>query len=1049
MQPTPQTVRITSPVDGISGTTLYSAIDGAAGASPAPGPRVAVIARMHGNEPVGDPVLDRLAVLAPRHLVRGSLLAVRANEVAAAIGARHSAGGSDLNRMWDASTHARLASQPLASLSYEEPRSLELFPLLMACDAVLDLHSTSRPAAPFLVMRDDQDHARIARRLGVERLITGLHENAILSGGVSANVGLHPAERGPRLGFTFEAGQHTDPENGLRAWDVTERLLAELGIWDREPSQATGRSEVYEVTERFRQASAGAAPYRFVGYEGGEAGGGRHGLPARQLHSFEELQADEVVLRRGRSEVVRARSPFTMLMPAPATPPGTDLYYVAQPRRGGLANGVPRTDEQARIEATAIERMLDLMADDEFERGSTWVAFDARRLFDLCASVVGRTLRLDRDDPHRRIVVMGRGDVGGVEAERRAGHRYRDAMRAAIADGMPIERIQLLRGAPLAWLDALTGHGMLAQLEQRRRNQPDGPPVRMRLSLRQPHTASLLVTGDPELALRTGDTRHVRVALLVEAATVEPDGASARVRVVRAGLVSTRREVLTAASNLLSTLRREHSSLVHLGMNEDPAIARLLLPDDALEAVADAEALAALRASLYRVQLRLWSDQLRTELPEPVPLATEAEVGGWLARTMAATGILDPVALHRLVVRPATNATGWVADPAAVQEVYDEVHREVESPPPLVAVGTVPIPTPPQPLFASELCADDLERWVSWKRFVRGVEVVPDTRGKDLDLVFRGAEIRDRLIRWYAEARARAAERPGEVKVVIAGDGLNPTRDQLGDAFELYRAHRALVLDPNLHFLRIQHAQGTHLSWMKDLLLTLALRPPGSQPMSLQFEVEHGASVSVILVLERDTDSPVRSWSLDGWEVTHSAVILSDLEARGANDYKVGLFTEGGLGRSGNANYELLHFGRAHCEGLLSQGGTRVGGVGAVTTDRLEEALVVQISRWIERARVWRRSSQTTPSDPDERGVWVAQRLGLSDGRLARAIGVQMETGTPALRAARELWAHEPIWPGAGFPALDGPVGPAPSGPGEGRFGSSGGLSSVGGNGDA
>ncbi len=139
---------------------------------------------------------------------------------------------------------------------------------------------------------------------------------------------------------------------------------------------------------------------------------------------------------------------------------------------------MPRTDDEARCEATAIERMLDLLADDEFERGATWVAFDSRRLFDLCATIVGRTLRLDPGDPHRRITVMGRGDAAGHATRRRErarlGQRYREAMRTAIADGLPIERIQLLRGAPLAWLDALTSPGML-ELMSRRRADRAGP----------------------------------------------------------------------------------------------------------------------------------------------------------------------------------------------------------------------------------------------------------------------------------------------------------------------------------------------------------------------------------------------------------------------------------------------------------------------------------------------------------------------------------------------------------------------------------------------
>ena len=181
---------------------------------------------------------------------------------------------------------------------------------------------------------------------------------------------------------------------------------------------------------------------------------------------------------------------------------------MTQPRHGGLAEGVDRPDGQAIVEALAIERMLDLLADDEFERGSTWVAFDSTRIFDLCASIVGRSTRLPEGHPHRRIIVMGRGDVAGDETERRAGQRYRQAMRFAIANGLSMERIQLLRGAPLGWIDAMTSHGMLDLLSRRARAfGSDHPGVYMRVSLRQPHTASLLVAGDLDHALQTGDTR--------------------------------------------------------------------------------------------------------------------------------------------------------------------------------------------------------------------------------------------------------------------------------------------------------------------------------------------------------------------------------------------------------------------------------------------------------------------------------------------------------------------------------------------------------------
>lgn len=1007
----PHSVRVTRDLDGVSGTVLYEAIgpDG----EPVPGPRAVVMARMHGNEPLGDPVLARVAEVVARRLVRGSVLAVRANQAAADADVRHTADGSDLNRFFDPLTLRRLEALDPATASYEEKRAKELVPLLLSADAVLDLHSTSRPAAPFLVVRDDQAHVRLALGLGVKNLVTGVHENGVLSGGMAVNIGLQPGENGGRIGILFEAGQHTDPENGERAWEVCERFLAGLGVWAQVHLPSKVQAEVYEVTERFVQAAAGTEQYRFVGYDGGEAGGGRRGLPPRRLHSFEELQADEVVLRRG-AEVVRAQTPFTMLMPAPTTPPGTDLYYVTQPRHGGLTLGGVRTDHEARSEAVAIERMLDLVADDEFERGTTWVAFDSRRLFDLCAVVVGHQLRLDEGHPHRRVVVVGRGDAGGDESERRAGQRYRQAMRTAVVSGLPIERVQLLRGAPLAWLDALTSHGMLELTERRRQRYGPGTGVRMRLSLRQPHTASLLVAGDLDLAIRTGDTRLVRVALLIEAATVEPDGGTAKVRVVRAGLLSTRPEVMTAAASLLHALRDEHRYLVrHGALRAEPVVHELLDEDDAIEAVPDPEKIEALRAALYRAQLRMWCDHLRIDLTEPVRLPTEAHVGRWLARTMAGTGILDADGLRALAVR--RDGSGWLADPEAVERMYERVHSEAADAAPVLLFGPAAPPSPPQPLFAGDVTADDLERWVGWRRFVRGVQSVPDTRGKDLDLAFSGADIRDVLVRWFDGARRFAATKPGEVMVVVAGDGLNPTRDRIDQAFELYRAHRAVVLDPHLRYLRIQHAQGTHLSWMKDLVDALHRRPPGGQSVGLQFEVEHGATANVILVLERDRRlaASTHPWTLDGWDILNCAVVLSDLESSGTEDYKVGLFTERVAGRPDRVNHELLHFGRAHCEGLLVQAGTRVQTErGPLATDVVEHALVHQIARWIERVRVWRTTSSTAPRDVSARGKWVARRLGLADARLARALAREMDRDTPPREAAERLWRSVHPWPG-------------------------------------
>lgn len=966
-------IRVVSEPGGVSGVVLYEAVD-AAGA-PIPGPRAAVIARMHGNEPLGDPVLARLAEVVDGSLVAGSVLAVRANERAAALDRRHTEEGSDLNRLWDAASLERLDDTPREAMSYEEARAHELAPWLRTADALLDLHSTSRPAAPFLVLRDDQRHASIALRLGVRNLVTGVHENGVLSGGMAANLGLWPGERGARLGFVFEAGQHTDPANGARAWEVTRRFLSLVGVFPPlGPGDEAGVDpEIFEITDRFVQSPAGVEPYRFVGYQGGEPGAGRRGLPVRQLHSFEEICADEMILRRG-PEVVRAETPFTMLMPAPTTPPGTDLYYVAQPRHGGLTFGTFRSDEDARREAMAIERALDLVADDEFERGATWVAFDTRRLFDLCALVVARQSRLEAGDPHRRITVVGRGDHGLEDSDRRAGQRYRHAMKAVLAEGMRVERVQLLRGAPMAWLDALTGPSMCELLAARERRTGTDAGVTLRFSLTHPHSVSLLVAGDVDRALQTGDVRKVRVVLLVEAATVEADGPGAAVRVVRAGFVSARREVLAAASRMLQGLRADHRWLVEHGpLRADPSVAPLQGPDGEIVASCDPVRMGGLRDALRRVVWRSWVERLRPEVVDGHVLADEAERGRWLADLLRATGILDPAALERSLLRP--DGAGFRVDATALDQ-----ELPVEAPPSSETRGMASVPA----LFAHEVTADDLERWVGFVRFVRSVQVVPGTRGKDLDLLFDAPRIRARLVGWFGAARALAGDR--RVVVVVAGDGL---RDDPAVA-ELALAHQRLIEDPRVDYLRIQHAQSASLPWLRTLVGLVS----GRAGAAVRFEVEHGSTVNVVVVA---TAAPGRAAGrgddpLAGADVIACAVVLSDLASQGSHVEEVALFTDGLDGDPPCP--ELVAFGRAHCA-RLSHGGAEPD---------LEAAVLAQLTRWIERVRIFRPVRDSLPADLAARGRWVSRRFGIADPALARAVAAALDDDRPAREVAQGLW---------------------------------------------
>lgn len=980
----PTRVVETRPVQGIEGTARYTVLgpDG----TPVDGPDVALVALTHGNEPVGELVLERLEPQLGDHLCCGSLLIVRSNLAAASEGRRHTPDGTDINRLWDAATLERLRALPESERCYEHRRVLTLAPLLTSVEAILDLHSASQPSPPFLVVRDDQRHARLVEHLGVERVVTGLHEDGVLGGGVTPDVGLHLGEGADRLGLTFEAGQHSDPDNRRRAFEVVVRFLTALGLWRHPLPPTPVRPRVYEVIDAFRQAPAGSAPYQFPGYLDGS-----HTLPSgRPLASFQPVAAGEVLLERGRQTVVRAPTPFTLLLPTPTADPNTDLYYVALERGGGPDPAARRTHAEARREALAIESMLDVLGDDELARGATWASFHGRQVMDLVADLVMRTVRLPADHPHRRLALVGRGEWGGEGSEARAGRRYRRAVRAAIRAGVRIDRYQLLQGASLGWLDALTSEGMAHQLDARRaRRREDrrrGTGIRMFLSAERPSAVALLVTGDLDRARTTGDVRFVRVAVIIEAPVIEADADDASVRALRFGLISGRRAFLDLAASLLSRLRAEHAALVRLPpLSDAEAVHDALGPDDALVPPVERGHLVALGEAIRELQLRLWRDSLR-HVVQPETLAPDA-VGPWLARTMAASGVLDPGGLRGLLLDGGRVEPMRLLDPA------------VRPRPPARPSHTRIRP----PISAAEVDADRLARWVSWRRFLGGRQVIPDTRGEDVDLLLDEVVIAERLSRWLARAREQGARTPGRVLVVMAGDGLRPGERQSRKG--LVRDHTELLLDPHVRYLRIQHARGSYLRWLKGLVTTLRRRADGGAPAHIRFEGDTGASVNLVLIghAEEGVD-PTSTAGLTGWRLVRCAALVSSLGQRGAS--RVGVFTDGLQGRP--ANPELLQFARAHVESILGQ-------EGAATVDgdpELAEYLFVErLARWIERARDLRDSPFPVPEAPPDRARWLQARLGLADPSLVKALVGELERDSPARPTARALWDMVVPWP--------------------------------------
>lgn len=942
-------LRITENAGDLPGVRLLERVDAHGHVVPARRGRVAIVGRQHGNEPVGEVVIDRLLQQAPEHLRAGSLLLLVANLDARALDVRHTPEGVDMNRLWDAATLARLAAADPASLCSEERRAASLAPWLLSCDVVLDLHSTSRPSTPHLIVRDDLQHAEVARRLGVRRLVTGVHENEVLAGGVLSNVGLEPCEPSTRLGFTLEAGQHLDTRNNEAAWDVAVRLLAWCGMWDAPAPEPAGDVEVYEILERVSQAPRGATPWVFVGYEGGPAGAGRSG-PPRALASFDAIEADEVVLRRGHGEVRRAEAPFTMLMPATAAGAGEDLYFVAQ-RRETVLDGRLRTPAAAREEAEAIERLLDVLAWDEAARGTLRAPLTSRRVLDAAAELVSRVTRLPVGHPHRRLVWVGRGAETEAEGTVEA-LRLRHALRCAVERGVSVERHVLLRGATLAGLEEAADD--LAR------------GVVVRWSERQSSALSLLVAGDLELARTTGELRHVAVALWVGAVTLEEGDDAVAVQEARAGIVGARPALLEASRAWIASLLEEDR---HLRGAEAP------------EAV-----LARVRASLVDG----WRERLRVAVPGPSSRPKGA-LGRWLARTMTASGILDAGAVLSWLVRPSGDAD-WTLDPARLS-----VRPAAPAPRPARAWPPV--------LHAEHADADTLERWVGWRRRLGEVEAVPGSHGRDLEVLVGSDAVRTRVAAWFDDAREAAVRAPGRWLVAVAGDGQDARRERDAVGERLQAAHAALLREGTVRYLRAQHARGTHLGWWRHLLRLVVARPQDASPVGLAFDAEHTGGVHVLVVASRATGEEPAARSLEGWTIERVLLLF----AAGGADARFHLALCSDRLAEGRLQDQLGHFARVHVERLLRQSAFWIQArPSPLLRVQLETAvrqlLIEQVHQVVGDAGVLR----DLPSL--ERATWVAGRLGLADRAWAGVLAEGLVAGRPPDEIAREGWrlAAEP-----------------------------------------
>ena len=208
---------------GNTGVPGFTTID-----SGQPGPHVAVVSLLHGNEIAGAIVLDRLLQDGVRP-ARGRLTLGFANIAAFARfdPAQPTASrflDEDMNRVWDAA----VLDGPRSNSELDSARALR--PLIDTVDVLLDLHSMLWPSDPLLLCGPSPQGRALATALGVPGLVVADRGHA--TGPRLIDYPRFTAAGGSSAACLAEAGQHWQHDTVQVTQDCVQALLRHTGQSD-------------------------------------------------------------------------------------------------------------------------------------------------------------------------------------------------------------------------------------------------------------------------------------------------------------------------------------------------------------------------------------------------------------------------------------------------------------------------------------------------------------------------------------------------------------------------------------------------------------------------------------------------------------------------------------------------------------------------------------------------------------------------------------------------------------------------------------------------
>jgi predicted deacylase len=277
-----------------------------------PGPHLAVVALIHGNEIAGAHVLARWLRDGVRP-ARGRLSLVFANLDAYARFDPDDPTASrfideDMNRLWS----EELLESPRRSAELRRARALR--PVFDSADAVLDLHSMLWPSDPLILCGAAERARRLALAIGVPPLIVADEGHAAGPRLIDYAPFVDPA--GTRSAILVEAGPHWEEETVATMAACAARALGVLGLAAPDtplpPVEVAAAPRLAVVT---RTVTAETAGFAFVqAFRGGD-------LVARR---------NTLIALDGETEIRTPHDDCLLVMPSPRTTRGHTAVRLAR-----------------------------------------------------------------------------------------------------------------------------------------------------------------------------------------------------------------------------------------------------------------------------------------------------------------------------------------------------------------------------------------------------------------------------------------------------------------------------------------------------------------------------------------------------------------------------------------------------------------------------------------------------------------------------------------------------------------------------------------------